>query len=92
MKSLNANTSSNTESATTVKTADILNKYGDQIVNQYLVDNPELARQLGVDDLLSSDGERVSDDIARKATGRWRCSPSRCSALSMRMWRRSTTR
>lgn len=75
MKSLNANTSSNTESATSVKTADILNKYGDQIVNQYLVDNLELARQLGVDDLLSSDGERVSDDIARKATGRLALQP-----------------
>ena len=48
MKSLNANTSSNTESATSVKTADILNKYGDQIVNQYLADNIELARQLGI--------------------------------------------
>jgi hypothetical protein len=75
MKSLNANTSSNTESATSVKTADILNKYGDQIVNQYLVDNLELASQLGVDDLLSSDGERVSDDIARKATGRLALQP-----------------
>lgn len=75
MKSLNANTSSNTESATSVKTADILNKYGDQIVNQYLVDNLELARQLGVDDILSSDGERVADDIARKATGRLALQP-----------------
>lgn len=75
MKSLNANTSSNTESATSVKTADILNKYGDQIVNQYLVDNLELAHQLDVDDLLSSDGERVTDDIARKATGRLALQP-----------------
>lgn len=75
MKSLNANTSSNTESATSVKTADILNKYGDQIVNQYLVDNMELARKLDVADLLSSDGERVSDDIARKATGRLALQP-----------------
>ena len=75
MKSLNANTSSNTESATSVKTADILNKYGDQIVNQYLADNIELARQLGVDDLISADGERVTDDIARKATGRLALQP-----------------
>ena len=75
MKSLNANTSSNTESATSVKTADILNKYGDQIVNQYLVDNLALANQLDVDDLLSSDGERVTDDIARKATGRLALQP-----------------
>ena len=39
------------------------------------MDNLELARQLGVDDLLSSDGERVSDDIARKATGRLALQP-----------------
>src|SRR5690606_3287835 len=46
MKSLNANTSSNSESATSIKAADFLNKYGDQIVNDYLVDNPDLARAL----------------------------------------------
>ncbi|MEI7464440.1 MAG: PLxRFG domain-containing protein [Burkholderiales bacterium] len=64
MKSLNANTSSNTESATSVKAADMLNKYGDQIVAQYLEDNPELARSL---DINPNDGP---EDIARRATGR----------------------
>ncbi|MDI3512432.1 MAG: hypothetical protein PWQ61_3199, partial [Betaproteobacteria bacterium] len=70
MKSLNANTSSNTESATSVKAADMLNKYGDQIVQQYLADNPELARALDLDSA-EVDGEgRGEEDIARKATGR----------------------
>ena len=73
MKSLNANTSSNTESATSVKTADILNKYGDQIVHQYLQDNMELARQLDVDDLVG--GDTPAEDIARKATGRLALQP-----------------
>lgn len=72
MKSLNANTSSNTESATSVKTADILNKYGDQIVNQYLRDNYQLARALGLEREIS---DEPSDDIARKATGRLALQP-----------------
>ncbi len=69
MKSLNANTSSNTESATSVKAADMLNKYGDQIVGQYLRDNPQLADELGLEIGESDDGEG-GEDIARKATGR----------------------
>lgn len=73
MKSLNANTSSNTESATSVKTADILNKYGDQIVQQYLSDNLELARALGLEDEIG--GDTIQDDIARKATGRLALQP-----------------
>lgn len=68
MKSLNANTSSNTESATSVKAADMLNKYGDQIIGNYLGDNPHLAKMLHVTPL--SDGGEPTEDIARKATGR----------------------
>lgn len=73
MKSLNANTSSNTESATSVKSSDILNKYGDQIVNQYLADNRELARALDLEQE-TVDGA-PQDDIARKATGRLALQP-----------------
>ena len=72
MKSLNANTSSNTESATSVKSSDILNKYGDQIVNQYLSDNYALARALGIEQEIGTD---PSEDIARKATGRLALQP-----------------
>ncbi len=72
MKSLNANTSSNTESATSVKSSDILNKYGDQIVNQYLRDNYALARAL---DLEQEIGDDPAEDIARKAAGRLALQP-----------------
>lgn len=73
MKSLNANTSSNTESATSVQTADILNKYGDQIVTEYLREDYRLAVALGVQDLVG--GDKIEDDIARKATGRLALQP-----------------
>jgi hypothetical protein len=69
MKSLNANTSSNTESATSIKSSDLLNKYGDQVVGAYLADNDELAQALGIQDPMDSEG-RVQEDLARKATGR----------------------
>lgn len=69
MKSLNANTSSNTESATSVQSFDMLNKYGDQVVGQYLADNPALLRSLGLEAGIDSDGKGI-EDIARKATGR----------------------
>ena len=74
MKSLNANTSSNTESATSVKALDMLNKYGDQVVDQYLSDNPKLAMDLGLSPAeLTEDedgGANGREDIARKMTGR----------------------
>jgi strawberry notch-like protein/NTP hydrolase family protein len=68
MKSLNANTSSNTESATSVKAADMLNQYGDQIVGNYLADNPQLTAMLHVSPV--NDDGSPTPDIARKATGR----------------------
>ncbi len=68
MKSLNANTSSNTESATSVKSSDMLNKYGDQLVAQYLRENQELALAMGLD--IPSESGDGAEDIARKATGR----------------------
>lgn len=63
MKSLNANTTANTESATSVDAVDMLNKYGDEIVARYLEENSELARYLGVD-------PNDDTDITKKATGR----------------------
>lgn len=68
MKSLNANTSSNTESATSVQAVDMLNKYGDQIIGQYLADNPELSKALGIEP--PEEADSAQEDIARKATGR----------------------
>lgn len=69
MKSLNANTSSNTESATSIKSMDMLNKYGDQVVANYLADDQELARQLDLSGSMDEKGN-PTEDIARKATGR----------------------
>jgi hypothetical protein len=65
MKSLNANTSSNTESATSVKAVDMLNKYGDEKVHAYMLENPELADAMGVE----VDPE-PTQDFARAVTGR----------------------
>lgn len=73
MKSLNANTSSNTDSATSIKTVDMFNKYGDKVVSDYLRDNYELARALSVEDLIG--GDETTDDLARKATGRLALQP-----------------
>jgi hypothetical protein len=73
MKSLNANTSSNTDSATSVKVQDMLNKYGDLVVGQYLADNPSLAFELGILDGMSDNGPR--EDVARTATGRLALQP-----------------
>jgi hypothetical protein len=71
MKSLNANTSSNTESATSVKTLDLLNKYGDSVVEQYLSDNPMVAMEMGLSPSDGPDDEGAgTEDIARRATGR----------------------
>jgi predicted RNA methylase len=73
MKSLNANTSSNTDSATSIKTVDMFNKYGDKVVSDYLRDNYELARALDVEDLIG--GDDAAEDLARKATGRLALQP-----------------
>lgn len=66
MRSLNANTSSNTESATSIKAMDMLNKYGDKIITDFLLENPTL--QVALDIEMSEDAANI--DIARKATGR----------------------
>ena len=48
LKSLDANTSSDQkESKDLLNVPDFLNKYGDKIVYQYLLDNPDINRQLG---------------------------------------------
>ena len=72
MKSLNANTSSNTESATSIESQDMLNKYGDQVINAYLNDHPVLATTLGVEPV---GGATAPEGIARQATGRLALTP-----------------
>ena len=76
MASLSANTTANKDSAVELSAVDFMNKYGDRIVRQYLLENRDMAAQLDIDGLIESakgdeDGE-VSDggNFAAKATGR----------------------
>lgn len=82
MKSLNANTSSNTESATSVKAADMMNKYGDEIVANYLEENQDLANLLDVTP--TDEGGKAAIDVARKATGRLAILPVKVQELFYR--------
>ena len=71
MKSLNANTSSNTESNTSVEALDILNKYGDYIVNEYLKENPRMSAATGV----NSSAGNGDPGVALRFTGRLAAQP-----------------
>jgi hypothetical protein len=62
-----------------VKAADMLNKYGDLIVGQYLLDNHPLAEALGIEPA-GVDATEGPDDIARKATGRLALMPVKVQA------------
>lgn len=67
MASLNANTTASKKSAISLdNVVDFLNAYGDQVVSEYLRENPSLALQL---DIAPPTKER-SDGIAAKFTGR----------------------
>lgn len=71
LKSLNANTSSNTRSAMSVEAPDLMNKYGDKIVGEWLHENPHIAELMGLQmDKSEEDGGVPEDDLARVATGR----------------------
>lgn len=71
MKSLNANVSSNTRAATSIKAVDLMNKYGDNTVAQYLVDNPEMMRALKLDVTETGPGKFTNaEGVSMKATGR----------------------
>lgn len=69
LASLNANTSSNEKSSTSIESPDIMNKYGDQVVAQFLNDeeNREIGLQMGI---TPPDPESVDTDFALKVTGR----------------------
>lgn len=67
MKSLNANTSANEDSDSSLNIPDMYNKYGDQIVAAFLAENTEIASMVG----MSALGEESSyDGMALKFTGR----------------------
>jgi len=77
LKSLDANTTSNQKQSTKIlDVPDFLNKYGDKIVRDYLMENPDVNELL--DDPLylkssksdSSEGAAVIEDAAHKVSGR----------------------
>lgn len=67
MKGLNANTSANTDSATSIDSMDIFNKYGDEIVFNYLQENPEFLTEMSVKE---SDVMNNADNLAQFITGK----------------------
>ncbi len=73
LKSLDANTTSNQKSSKSqLEADDFLNKYGDKVVRQYMLENPELNKAL--DNPLKFEGkesdETTSEGDASKVTGR----------------------
>ncbi len=74
MKSLNANTSANSDSAfTDAEALDFMNRYGDEVVANILAEDPELQSILDIrarDQDKSDDAENSNEGIARKVTGR----------------------
>lgn len=70
MKSLNANTSANTDSDTSVDAPDIMNKYGDRVVNDYLKENHDVSLLVDMSaSSIDADGS-ATPGIAIKFTGR----------------------
>ncbi len=71
LKSLNANTSSNTRSAMSIEAPDMMNKYGDKIVAEWLHENEQIAQLMGLTmDKSEDEGGTPQEDLARTATGR----------------------
>lgn len=74
LKSLDAQTTSNQkQSSSLMGSVDIFNKYGDQVVLEYLKDNPEINAEIGnpIASSLNQAGEEVAEkDAAHKATGK----------------------
>jgi hypothetical protein len=76
LKSLDANTSSNQkQSASMLDVPDFLNKYGDRVVKEYLMDNPEVNEMLDdplkvLDSGEESNSERTIENAAQKVSGR----------------------
>jgi len=77
MKSLNANTTAESKSGVKIESADFLNKYGDEIVSEFLDENREWQPRLGLWIDHNQDGTvKVQNDIARKFTGRMSLMPN----------------
>ena len=67
--SLNAQTSANSDSDVSIKAPNILNKYGDIIVNNYLIENSSLASRLNIS-VVTDEDKGPPQGIAKTFTGR----------------------
>lgn len=76
MKSLNANTTADADNAVKIEAPDIMNRYGDFIVAQYLDENPVLQATLDLAIDHDETGTVVApEDLARRFTGRMALMP-----------------
>ncbi|MDB4312116.1 strawberry notch family protein [bacterium] len=71
MRQLNAQTTANTESETSLNVASILNKYGDTVVKQIMLENIDLQTLTGY----SIDEKTPSEGMAMKFTGKLALAP-----------------
>jgi hypothetical protein len=76
MASLNANTTGGKKSAVSLEAVDFMNEYGDDVVTDFLRDNPDIAQRIAV--YPPSGEEKTSSDssIAARFTGRLAILPS----------------
>lgn len=69
--SLSANTTANTRGSMSFGGTDLLNKYGDRVVAEYLTENPVIAGRVGMEVELNSNGRiKPKEDLARSFTGK----------------------
>ena len=69
--SLSANTTANTKGSMSFGGSDILNKYGDQVVAEYLSEHLNLAGRVGLSPEVNMSGKvKAKEDLARSFTGK----------------------
>lgn len=75
--SLSANTTANTRGSMSFGGTDLLNKYGDRVVAEYLTENPVIAGRVGLKVELNSNGRiKPKEDLARSFTGKMALLPN----------------
>ena len=70
MASLNANTSANSKSDTSIDAPDILNKYGSKVIATFMNENPDIARKINMQSDMVAEDKEPPSDLANKFTGR----------------------
>lgn len=75
--SLSANTTANTKGSMSFGGTDLLNKYGDRVVAEYLTENPVITGRVGLKVELNSNGRiKPKEDLARSFTGKMALLPN----------------